>query len=625
MIAYLATKKQFVHDAQTSKIEDIMEAEVLNRLGHRVGQSEKMSWKNSLGTAMFNVMRSERIPDDAGVAVEYRVNNFKSRIDFMVSGKGESGSESLVIIELKQWEEVKFSDLNDHVLTYLGGGERDVRHPSYQARSYGSLLEMYNEYVYENAVTVKSCAYLHNCFTPKVVLDARFQELLDHSPVFLKGGDQQLIDLVASFIVEGSGTDLVQKIEKSPTRPSRQLAEAVGSMLQGNEEFVLIDDQKTVLEKIVTTAKRGQTGKKQVIIVNGGPGTGKSVVSINALARLTSERLNARYVTPNAAPRAVFEVKLKGALKAGQVQELFSGSGGYAGMKADTFEALIVDEAHRLKLRSQYAKGGENQIKEIINAARTSVFFIDEAQKVTWTDIGEVQAIENFAADVGAEVHHLELTSQFRCSGSDDYIAWLDDVLGVHRDQETYFAPNSYDFQIFDDPSRLHQAIREKNKASNKARVVAGYCWDWISKKETSKFDFDFPEFSYKSRWNFSSEMATWIIEPNSVEEIGCIYSSQGLEADYIGVIVGPDLMARNGQLITDPSANAKTDRTTFKGFKKELKENPEAAAAKADQIIRNTYRTLMTRGMKGCYLYFTDPETAEYFKSKLPLTESSK
>lgn len=625
MIAYLATKRQFVHDAQTSKIEDIMEAKVLNRLGHRVGQSEKMSWKNSLGTAMFNVMRSERIPNNAGVAIEYRVNKFKSRIDFMVSGKGETGNEAVVIIELKQWEEVNFSNLNDHVLTYLGGSEREVRHPSYQARSYGSLLKTYNEYVYENTVAVKSCAYLHNCFARQVVLDSRFQELLNHSPVFLKGGDQDLVALVSSLIVEGTGTDIVEKIEKSPTRPSRQLAEAVGSMLQGNEEFVLIDDQKTVLEKIVATSQGGLTGKKQVVVVDGGPGTGKSVVSINALARLTSERMNARYVTPNAAPRAVFEVKLKGALKTGQVRELFSGSGGYAGMKADTFDALIVDESHRLKLRSQYAKGGGNQIKEIINAARTSVFFIDEAQKVTWTDIGDVQAIKKFAEEVGAEVHHLELTSQFRCSGSDDYIAWLDNVLGVHRDQETYFAHNSYDFQIFDDPSELHQAIRNKNKANNKARVVAGYCWDWISKKETTRFDFDFPEFAYKSRWNFSSEMATWIIEPNSVEEIGCIYSSQGLEADYIGVIVGPDLIARNGRLITDPSANAKTDRTTFKGYKKELKEDPQAAKAKADQIIRNTYRTLMTRGMKGCYLYCTDPGTAEYFKLKLPLSASSK
>jgi DUF2075 family protein len=341
------------------------------------------------------------------------------------------------------------------------------------------------------------------------------------------------------------------------------------------------------------------------------------VIAINALARLSALRLNARYITPNAAPRAVFEAKLKGSMPTVEIHELFSGSAAYAGIKKDSYDVLIVDEAHRLKLRSQYTKGGVNQIKEIIDSARTSVFFIDEAQKVTWKDIGEIAAIEEFAMNVGADVEHLELSSQFRCNGSDDYMAWIDDVLGVRVDDESYFSPEKFDFRVLDSPTELLNLIKEKNSVNNRSRVVAGYCWDWVSKKSPSLFDIEFPEFGFKAEWNLESQGSEWIIQLDSVNEIGCIHTCQGLELDYVGVIVGPDLVIGGQGLITDPAARAKTDRSLH-GFKKEMKVDSEKAMKKADEIIRNTYRTLMTRGMKGCYVYFSDPTTAEYFKTRL-------
>jgi hypothetical protein len=270
-------------------------------------------------------------------------------------------------------------------------------------------------------------------------------------------------------------------------------------MLQGKEAFVLIDDQKTVLESIVKAANDGLDGKKQVLIVRGGPGTGKSVVAINALSRLMGQRLIARYVTPNAAPRAVFEVNLKGAFKGGEIKELFSGSGSFTGIEESDFDILIVDEAHRLKLRTQYSKGGDNQIREVIHAAKTSVFFIDEAQKVTWKDIGEVSEIEKFAKSMNAEVQHLELKSQFRCNGSDGFIAWIDETLGVIEDEETTYPEASYDFKIFTDPSELYKEIRSKNQANNKSRMLAGYCWDWVSKNNPKLDDISFPEFKFSA------------------------------------------------------------------------------------------------------------------------------
>jgi len=619
VLAYLASKEQFLKDAPT--IEDIVAAEVKKNLFISVGNSEYQSWRNSLGNAMSHVMLDPGIPGDAAVAIEYRLNGRKFRIDFLIAGQDESGHESIVIVELKQWTDIAYSDLRSHVRTFIGGGLRDERHPSYQAWSYASHLKQYNEYVYSNDLEVSACAYLHNCVSDEVISDARFAEDLEKAPVFIKGEIEGIQELIRSKIETGVGTELLERVDASPVRPSKQLAEAVGSMLGGIEEFVLLDDQKTVLETIINTSIKSMVEKKQVIVIKGGPGTGKSVISINALSRVTSLRMNARYITPNAAPRAVFESKLQGVIPNGEIHDLFSGSAAYAGIKPDSFDVLIVDEAHRLKLRSQYSKGGVNQIKEIIEAARTSIFFIDEAQKVTWQDIGEISAIEDFARSLDAEIQYLELSSQFRCGGSDDYMVWLDNALGVQVDSESYFSPGKFEFKIVDSPSELHSMIKEKNSTNNKSRVVAGYCWDWISKSNRSEFDIQFPEFGFQAEWNLASQGGEWIIHKGSVEEIGCIHTCQGLELDYVGVIVGPDLIFEAGVLQTDPSARAKTDRSLH-GYKKEFKVDPESASNKADEIIRNTYRTLMSRGMKGCYVYFTDEVTAKYFRSQLAKSE---
>lgn len=622
MLAYLASKEQFLKDAPT--IDDIVAAQVKTNLNISVGYSETQSWRNSLGNAMFHVMSDASIPNDSTVAVEYRLNGRKFRIDFLIAGRDSSGKESMVIVELKQWEDIAFSALDGHVRTFLGGAQRDQPHPSYQAWSYAYHLHTFNEYVYSNDLQISACAYLHNCKSKEVVGDQRYQSDTVKAPVFIKGEIDPLRELIKTRINQGVGEEMLKRVDASPIRPSKQLAEAVGSMLEGLEEFVLLDDQKTVLEKIVSTATEAMVDQKQVIIVKGGPGTGKSVISINALSRLSSLRMNARYITPNAAPRTVFESKLKGVMSSGVIHELFSGSGSYVGVKEDSFDVLIVDEAHRLKLRTQYAKGGVNQIKEIIEAARTSVFFIDEAQKVTWKDIGEINSIEQFAAKAGAQVQYLELTSQFRCSGSDDYMVWLDNALGVKIDDESYFSPERFDFRIVDSPTDLHNLIKEKNLENNKSRVVAGYCWDWVSKKNPNELDIKFPEFGFAAEWNLDRVNQAWIIHPDSVKEVGCIHTCQGLELDYVGVIVGPDLVFEAGELIAIPEARAKTDKSLH-GYKKEMKENPVLASQKADEIIRNTYRTLMSRGMKGCYVYFTDHATSEYFKQLLPSVETGK
>lgn len=157
--------------------------------------------------------------------------------------------------------------------------------------------------------------------------------------------------------------------------------------------------------------------------------------------------------------------------------------------------------------------------------------------------------------------------------------------------------------------------IRKLNKGRNKSRLVAGYCWDWLSNKDKKAVDIVLDEGKYKRQWNFSDGGGPWIIAEESVSEIGCIHTCQGLELEYVGVIIGPDFVIRDGKVVTDFNARSSKD-SSLKGIKGLAKKNPPEANRIADEIIKNTYRTLMTRGMKGCFLYCTDIETREYFKS---------
>jgi DUF2075 family protein len=386
-------------------------------------------------------------------------------------------------------------------------------------------------------------------------------------------------------------------------------------MMKGNKEFILIDEQKLVYETALDLARRSEKEGKKVLIVEGGPGTGKSVVAINLLVALINEGKLSQYVTKNAAPRAVYQSKLTGTLKKTRFETLFQGSGSFHGCAPNTFDVLVVDEAHRLNAKSgMFQNLGENQVKEIIRSARTSVFFIDENQKVTTKDIGTKDEIRKWAKEQHAELIEMALESQFRCNGSDGYLAWLDHILQLRTTANTTLQGINYDFKVFDNPSELRDFIFEKNKEANKARLVAGYCWDWISKNNTSLKDISFPGTDFSMPWNFNQESYLWSIKPDSVKEVGCIHTCQGLELDYVGVIIGKDLIYRDGEVLVDPSKRSKGD-SSIKGYKALLKKNPEEARSLLRQIIKNTYRTLMTRGMKGCYVWCEDEELNNYLK----------
>ena len=386
----------------------------------------------------------------------------------------------------------------------------------------------------------------------------------------------------------------------------------------GNREFIMIDEQKGVYETALSMAARARSDKKRVLVVEGGPGTGKSVVAVNLLAELTQRGQVTRYVSKNAAPRAVYKAKLTGTLKKRMIDNLFGGSGDYCDIAENTFDTLIVDEAHRLNMKSGlYQNKGENQVLELIRAAKCTIFFVDNDQQIHIKDIGEANLIARWAEQEGAKVQRMKLKSQFRCNGSDGYLAWLENTLQIKETANIRLSPQEFDFRIVDNPAELRTLIDATNSENNKSRLVAGYCWDWISKKDPEAYDITFPQYDFRMRWNLTKDGSTWIIAPDSINEIGCIHTCQGLELDYVGVIVGPDLRFENGRVVTDVAQRSSMDRS-ISGIKTMMKEDPQEARQVADRIIKNTYRTLLTRGMKGCYVYFCDAALRDHFASRL-------
>ena len=617
MIVYQSNKGKFLDDVLTNDIENIVLANVKKKLNRGVGISEIKSWAASL-SFMDRIMRDPEIPEGCGIAIEYQIPQTGKRIDFIITGQGENNKDCAILIELKQWSEARLTSKDSIIETYVGGRIGEHPHPSYQAWSYATLLQGFNEVVYTENIDLHPCAYLHNYIADDVIKNDFYAEYINKAPVFLKSDALKLRSFIKKYVKYGDGSNIIYRIEHGKIRPSKMLADSIGKMIKGNEEFVMIDDQKVVYENAKALAKQASANNKQVLIVQGGPGTGKSVVAVNLLVALTKLGLLAQYVSKNAAPRAVYEARLTGSIKPSVVRNLFRGSGSFIETEKNEFDALIVDEAHRLnQFSGLFGNLGENQIMEIINAAKFTVFFIDEDQRVTLKDIGQKNEIELWADKAGATVTELELTSQFRCNGSDGYLAWLDDVLQIRETANEDIDNVDYEFKVVDSPAELRDIIFEKNKINNLARMVAGYCWKWPSKTNSSVYDIEFPEYDFRMKWNLTEDGSTWIISPNSVNEIGCIHTCQGLEVDYIGVIIGKDLIVRNGQVITDASKRASSD-SSVRGYKRLVKTDPGKAKKQLDLIIKNTYRTLMTRGMKGCYVYFLDKETEVFFKSRV-------
>ncbi len=620
MIVYNANKQTFVQDVRSG----VIATKILNLIrekGLNAGQDREFaSWHNSM-KFMRDIVDDSEIDDDVQIAIEYNIPQTSKRVDFIIVGADEKDRENIVIVELKQWSkaEVVDDDMHFSVRTYVANDKRIVCHPSYQAYSYSRFLNNYSQAIHDRNIHLIPCAYLHNYLPAyKSALSAEiYKEWYTTAPFFIMDEVQQFNEFVKEFVTKKSAHgDLLYQIENGRIRPTKSLQDALATMVRGTPVFDLLDEQAVCYDMCIRTMLQClKDQKKRTILVRGGPGTGKSVLAVNLLMHFITSACNAAYVTKNSAPRQAFLSILSQnkAENIAEISQLFRSPFGLASVPANSYDCLIVDEAHRLVKKMYGDWNGENQVKECINASLLTVFLLDEDQAVTTKDIGSVQEISKWCEELGSTIimrEETKLTSQFRCNGSDAYIQFIDNLL--QRKEESIAVPLSelnYDFRLFDDASQMRDALREKNAINNKARMVAGYCYDWNVKNRRGDVDIELPG-GFQAKWNLANDKI-WAINPRSFEEVGCIHTAQGLEFDYVGVLIGKDLTydKSSGRIVTNKSAISTDDKSS--GIRGASEED-------ARRLILNTYKTLLTRGQKGCYVYCEDEALREYFKKML-------
>lgn len=611
----------FKNAVDTNEITTSIEKAFKEKMGRYPGSSEKASWNNSM-QFMEKIIRNSGVADDCGIFIEFNIPNTRMRVDFIIAGCDKKGNENFVIIELKQWSSANATEKKD-VITYVGGGNKQVAHPSYQAWSYKEHLINLNEGIHTNNLNGYSCAYLHNYIERELepLKEEQYSDYLEQSPIFFSNDYKNLQEHLFTLVGEGDGMDILHTIATGKTRPSQKLIDHVTGLFKGNQEFVLLDEQKVAYETIMSLVTKQET--KKTIIVKGGPGTGKSVISMNSLGTLLNRGFNAKFIAPNASFREVMLERLikENPMDRARIKGLFSGSGQYYNCKLNSFDVLIIDEAHRLKRKGAFQYKGENQVEDMIKTAQISIFFVDDTQRIRPEDIGTVDEIKRVAAQYDSEVHEVELEAQFRCAGADGFINWTKDALQIEETGNfNGWDKQAFEFKVLDTPQEVYAKVKEKNDEGYNARMLAGYAWDWTSQKQGNGNgeinDVKIPEHLFSMPWNARSLSTTWAIKADGINQIGCVHTSQGLEFDYVGIIIGNDLKYDNasGYLYADYSEYK--DKMGKRGMKNDNEQLTE--------LVKNVYKTLLSRGMKGCYVYCRDKKLEAYFKERLTLISSS-
>lgn len=631
MIIYQNTKSGFIDDVDSNNLQPKLE----NAFKVKTGSipRDRSVWASEYSQFSLQ-LRKAQVADDVQVAIEYHLSSIgRSRIDVLLAGN-DGKTDNGLIIELKAWDKAGLSNVENMVISPIGGGT-EKQHPCLQARVYKGTIVRFNQDIVEKGIHLHPSAYLFNLHrrNPEPLEDARYQDLLAESRLFLADDVSKLRSYFEELIPKKAKNDVLFILDQGRWRPSDELISKVDSMLEGNEEFQLIDEQdeafRIIRHQLLTETDRTH---RHVFVVEGGPGTGKSVIAVRLLAEMLKRKRMAFFVAPNKAFRdALVESLSKGNKQYREDgQALFQSSWSFYDAdyrKDERCEILIVDEAHRLKDQA-YQYKGKSMVEDMVRSSRISVFFIDESQRVSWQDTGSIGSIIKAAEKYKATVHPpFKLSAQFRCNGSTGYLNWLDDVLQIRPTGNfENWGDGQYEFKVFDQAEKLYEALKEKND-TNKARLIAGYSWKWPKEGRERGTKIKHVQADGLSLpWNFAGE--SWAASKDGIGQVGCIHTIQGLEFDWIGLLIGDDLFYKDGKVQGDPAKRASTDKS-LSGWKGEFRgsegkpEKQKVIMEKVERIIKSTYRVLLSRGRKGCYVWCKDEALREYLKERLVLAKS--
>jgi hypothetical protein len=629
MRLYAGPSIEFIKLNNRNQLANQLRTAFFESLGYNPSDNEVMSWRNSL--SRMAILLEEYKLNDHGIMVEYQLPMNSKRIDVIICGREANNQKHSIIIELKQWERCKLNDYDsERVLTYVGGGNRSVLHPSIQVGNYKYYLEFNQTAFYDTKDPIKlsACSYLHN-YTYDItdpIFDKRFETALQNFPVFTNDDYDKLGQHLIDTLPNGNGVEIIEQIENSKYAPSKKLLTHVSQVIKEKlkskalavigrtDDYVLLDEQLIVYDAITSIIKtKKHLTKKHVLLVKGGPGTGKSVIALKLLADLSAKGHLVNYATGSKSFTETLRKIIK--IDGGYFFKYFNS---FSNSPENALDVLILDEAHRVREKTGYPQKstGRPQIIDLIRASKITVLFIDEFQAVRKGEIGSISYFREQALQYNCEVLEFELESQFRCGGSDGYINWITNTLQIQRTANTLWKNNQdFEFRIANAPEELEKWIKEKAAEGFSARITAGFCWPWSKKlSDTGTLENDVKIGEYERPWNAPPELRGlprnipsanfWAYDPNGINQIGCIYTAQGFEFDYCGVIIGEDL-------IFDFNNNE---------WKVQADKSYDGGVGKDDALtlVKNSYRVLLTRGMKGCFVYFMNKETENFFKSRI-------
>lgn len=621
MRLYSGMSLDFIGDTVRNQVAAKLSDAFFNYYRYRPSPNEVNSWRNSL-RAIAQILDHSRLHDH-GILLEYQLPLSSKRLDCMVCGRNTRDQDNAVIVELKQWDRCDSAEPEKLVTSWVGGRHREVLHPSVQVGQYQQYLEDTHSAFYEGDCPIKlsACSYLHNytrinsdpLFAPK------FEAVMREYPLFDADGAEALSEHLGERVRTGSGRPVLDRIEQSKLRSSRKLMDHVAETITAKSPWILLDEQLVVFEKILSTVCSGfHNRKKQVIIVRGGPGTGKSVLAINLLADLLRAGFSAHYATGSKAfTETLWDIV------GNRARPIFRYFNSYRDAAFNEIDVLICDESHRIRETSnsrftrRAGRSLKPQVREILDASKVNVFFIDDRQIVRPNEIGSTEYIREQAKTVNADIYEYELEIQFRCAGSDGFVNWINNTLGVQRTANVLWdGAEGFDFRIFDSPHTLERAIRDRVAEGYSGRVAAGFCWPWSVPNPDGTLVEDVVIGNYRRAWDAKPgnwrlapgipPASLWATDPNGINQIGCVYNIQGFELDYVGVIWGRDLHYDLDRNIWIGNKSASADSV--------VKRSKEKFA----DLVKNTYRVLLSRGMKGCYVYFMDKETERFVRSRL-------
>lgn len=621
MQLYAGHSSHFIRDTVQNQIAGKLKDSFFRHFRFNPSPGEVASWQNSL-RAVCQVFEACGF-DDHGVLLEYQLPLTSKRLDCMVCGTDESRRSRAVIIELKQWSRCSEAGGEDLVTTWVGGNQRDVLHPSAQVRQYQRYLEDSHTAFYEppNPIHLDSCAYLHNYLIAPDdhLLASKFADLLENSPTFTSDDFGLLTEHLRVRLNRGAGMPVLQRVQQSKYRPSKKLMDHVGHLIRGLPAYVLLDEQLVVYQKVLSATSGGfHDRKKRVVLVRGGPGTGKSVIALNLMGDLLLSGYNTHYATGS---KAFTETLRRIIGSRGEVQFKYFNS--YIDAEPNEIDVLVCDEAHRLRevSHSRFTRRdlrtGRPQVEELIEASKVSVFFIDDNQVVRPNEIGSSDLIREAAGRMDCRLDEYRLEAQFRCAGSDGFVNWINNTLGVARTANVLWdGSEGFEFRIFESPVELEGAIQERAREGFTARATAGFCWPWSAPKSDGTLIADVKVGDFQRPWNAKPDAGRlapgipkashWAHDPDGINQIGCVYTAQGFEFDYVGVIIGPDLTYNFDDQVWEGHPENSHDSTVKRGRHQFV------------NLVKNTYRVLLSRGLRGCYVYFMDKDTERFFKSRM-------